>query len=90
MLLCRGKYIGIQLLQDLCSVPVIVSQSKVKQQKIRKSYTNPNAKCLLLGMYRYYSIGIGIGGIGLFLWYRLVISVSVNIADTCRYFLSTK
>ena len=41
-----------------------------------------------LGMYRYLSIGIG--GISLFLWYRLVVSVSVNIADTCRYFLSTK
>ena len=33
-----------------------------------------------LVMYRYLSIGIG--GISLFLWYQLVVSVSVNIADT--------
>ena len=41
-----------------------------------------------LVMYRYLSIDIG--GISLFLWYRLVVSISANIANTCQYFLSTK
>ena len=55
-----------------------------------KKFTAFEANGCLLGMYRYSSIGIGIGGIGLFLWYQLVVLVSVNIADTCRYFLTTK
>ena len=44
---------------------------------------------LTLEMYRYFSIGIG--GIGLFLWYRVVVSVSIKYSRyTYRYFFKHK